>query len=239
MTLLISLASLLLWTAGLDAQIATDPSGHWEGTISAQFGTVRIELDLSKNGNGESTGTFSVPDRKLSGLPLVTLTIDGRSIGFEPVAIGARFHGDIAADGKEISGLFENTAGSIPVTLTRTGDARLFTAPKNVAFAKEFEGTWNGTLDVDGGKRVLLKMANLPDNTATGTVISVDEGGLEMPAAITQNGVNLKLELSTVSGVFAGRLSEDQQELVGTFTTAQGLEIPLTLRRGAGVDAKK
>ena len=72
---------------------------------------------------------------------------------------------------------------------------------------------------------------------AAGVLIAA--GCATPPAAITQNGVNLKLELSTVSGVFAGRLSEDQQELVGTFTTAQGLEIPLTLRRGAGVDAKK
>lgn len=62
---LLSIASLLLWTAGINAQVS-DASGHWEGTVTAQFGTLRIELDLSSNANGEPTGAFSVPERKLN-----------------------------------------------------------------------------------------------------------------------------------------------------------------------------
>jgi hypothetical protein len=77
MQLLFSLASFLFWASGLTTATA-DPWGHWEGTITAQFGTIRIELDLTKSADGTPTATFSVPERKLNGLPMLTLTVDGK-----------------------------------------------------------------------------------------------------------------------------------------------------------------
>jgi hypothetical protein len=237
MQLLFSLASFLLWASGLTAATA-DPWGHWEGTITAQFGTIRIELDLTKSADGTPTATFSVPERKLNGLPMLTLTVDGNTIAFEPAAIGARFKGDVSTDGTELAGIFEASAGTLPVTLTRTGDARVITAPRNAAIEKRFEGTWNGTLYVDGGKRIQLTMANRPDNTSAGTMVSVDEAGLTLPVGIVQDGTTLKLDVPAVSSSYSGALSADGEELVGTFTTSAGIELPLTLRRSAH-DARK
>ena len=237
MQLLFSLASLLLWASGLTTATA-DPWGHWEGSITAQFGTIRIELDLTKSADGTPTATFSVPERKLNGLPMLTLTVDGNTIAFEPAAIGARFKGDLSTDGNELAGLFEASAGTLPVTLTRKGDARVIAPPRNAAVEKRFEGTWNGTLHVDGGKRIQLTMANRPDNTSIGTIVSMDEAGLTLPVGITQDGTTLKLEVPAVSSAYAGTLSADGEELVGTYTTSEGVELPLTLRRSAR-DAKK
>jgi hypothetical protein len=230
MHLLISLASFLLWASGITA--AVEPWGHWEGTVTAQFGTIRIELDLTTTPDGKPTATFSVPDRKLNGLPMMALTVDGSTIAFEPAAIGARFKGDLSADGSELSGTFEASAGSTPVTLTRKGEARVANVPKNAAVSKELEGTWNGTLHVDGGKRVVLRMINLPDGTSTATMISVDEAGLTLPVALIRNGNALTLEVPAVSSTYAGTLSADGQEVVGTYTTHDGFDLPLTLRRG-------
>jgi hypothetical protein len=223
MHLIVSLLSLFLFGA--------EPWGHWEGTISAQFGTVRIELDLTKSADGTPTATFSVPERKLSALPMASLTVDGQTVSFEPAGIGARFKGDISADGSELSGLFEATAGAVPVTLTRKGDARITPAPKSAAIAPELEGTWTGTLDVDGGKRLVLKMVNQPDETSSGTMVSVDEAGLELPVAIVQKSATLRVDVPGVASTYAGTLSTDGRELVGIYTTSQGLELPLTLRR--------
>jgi len=235
MQLLFSLASFLLWATGLTA---AEPWGHWEGTLTAQFGTVRIEFDLTKSTDGTPTATFSVPERKLNGLPMLTLIVDGNTIAFEPAAIGARFKGDLSTDGNELTGLFEASAGSLPVTLTRKGDARVVPAPRNAAIEKRLEGTWNGTLHVDGGKRIQLTMGNRSDNTSIGTIVSMDEAGLTLPVGIKQDGTTLKLEVPAVSSAYAGTLSADGEELVGTYTTSEGVELPLTLRRSAR-DGKK
>jgi hypothetical protein len=174
----------------------------------------------------------------LNGLPMLTLTVDGNTIAFEPAALGARFKGDLSTDGNELAGIFEASAGTVPVTLTRNGDARVITAPRNAAIDKRFEGTWNGTLYVDGGKRIQLTMVNRPDNTSAGTMVSVDEAGLTLPVGIVQDGTTLKLDVPAVSSSYSGALSADGEELVGTFTTSAGIELPLTLRRSAH-DARK
>jgi hypothetical protein len=221
MSTLLSLAALLL-------HLTIDPSGHWEGVISAQFGTIHIELDLTANANGEASGTFSVPERKLKGIPLVSLRIDGKAISFEPAAVGARFQGDFSDDGKSITGMFEGAAGTVPLALTRTGDARVPATPTSGAIGSDLEGVWSGTIEA---KRLVLKLANQANQTASATMISVDEGGLELPIAIVQNGVQVKLDVPGVGSSYAGALSADGKELIGTYTTADGIELALTFRK--------
>jgi len=239
MHLLVTLASLLLWITGANAHFATDPSGHWEGTITAQFGTIRIALDLTKADDGKPTGTFSVPERHLNGLPLLTITVSEKGLAFEPVVIGARFYGDFAADGNSIEGMFEGMSGSVPVTLTRNGEARITPAPRNAAVSKQLEGTWNGTLHADGVKRLMLKVANQADNSAKASMISLDEGMLELPVAIAQHGSDITVTAPMVSSTYTGSLNADGTELVGTYKTADGFELPLTLKRASASDAKK
>jgi len=239
MHLLISLASFLLWASGITVNASVEPWGHWEGTITAQFGTIVIELDLTKTPDGKPAATFSVPERKLNGLPMTMLTVDGTTVAFEPAAIGARFKGDLSADGAELSGTFEAAAGSMPVTLTRKGDAHVAPPLKNAAVSRDLEGTWSGTLHVDGGKRVVLKLINQPDNTSIATMISVDEAGLTLPVAVKQNGSALALQVPAVASSYAATLSADGQELVGTYTTSEGFDLPLTMRRGNIETGKK
>lgn len=231
MSLLLSFtASLLVWT-GIVAGAVAEPWGHWEGSITGQFGTLRIELDLSRSADGAPTARFSAPDRHLNGIPVVTLTLNGRAITFEPAAVHARFQGELSENGDEISGTFEAAAGAVPVTLVRRGDARIAEPPKSAAIAAQLEGTWNGTLDVDGGKRVRLTMVNQPDGMSSGTMVSLDEDNLELPIAITQTGQRVKLDVPAVSSTYAATLSADGLELVGTYATPQGIELPLTLRK--------
>ena len=239
MSVLLSLASILLSLSGVTVTAAANPSGHWEGTLSAQFGNVVIELDLVTSADGKPAATFSVPERHLVGLPMLSLSIDGNTIAFEPAAIGARFKGDVSADGSAITGRFEASAGSLPVTLTRTGPAHVITAPTNDAVSREFEGTWNATLHVDGGKRLVLTMQNHADHTATANIVSLDEAGLSLPVAVVAHGTSIAVQVPAVSSQFTGALSADGQELGGTFTTADGFEFPLTFRRGPASDAKK
>ena len=215
------------------AQTAVDPSGHWEGTIQVPDMPVKVEVDLTRNSRGELSGTFTQTQR-LNGLPLTNLAIDNRSVTFQikGSAAGERlFNGDVSEDGRSITGKFAQAGYSMPFALTRTGDAKIEAAPKSAPIGKALEGTWNGTLDVNGVQRQLvLTMANQPDGTATGSFTNVDEG-LEIPVTmITQDASKVTLEIRAVAGSYSGTLNAEGTELIGTLTQGSAT-LPLTLRR--------
>ena len=72
---------------------------------------------------------------------------------------------------------------------------------------KDVEGTWEGTLDVNGTTlRLRLNLTNASAG-ATGVLVSVDQNNVEIPiSTITQENARLKLILSTISGAFDGEL---------------------------------
>jgi len=224
--------TMLFGNSFIHAQISNDPAGHWEGTITMPMGELRFEIDLARDGAGTMSGTIGIPDQKLKGLPLTSVAIDGSAVTF---AIrggqGGTFRATLSADGRSMSGKASNPEGEVPFNLARTGEARIVAAPKSARIGKEMEGTWTGTLDVRGGMRVILKMANQPDGTSTGTMVSVDEGNLELAVAIAQQGSTIKLAAPVTGSEYVGTLSADRNEIVGTLTTAQGLALPLTLRK--------
>lgn len=231
--MLLIAALLLLPASSLRAQTAVDPSGHWEGAVHAPNMEVKIEIDLAKNSKGELAGTFS--GRDVKGLPLARVVVEGKSISFH-AREDQTFKGTISADGTSMSGELTGTdptgkAFSVPFSLTRTGDARIEPPAKSAPIGKELEGTWNGTLEVQGKQlRLVLKMANQSDFTSTGSIVTLDQGALEVPVAITQKGSSVSLDAKVIGGSFSGTLNPEGTELAGTWTQG-ALVLPLTFRR--------
>jgi hypothetical protein len=234
-TRMLVVAALLPGLASsLNAQNSVDPSGHWEGTIQASGMEVRVEIDLARNSKGELAGTFGQPAEHLTGLPLTNFTVDGRSVSFQIKggAPGDRaFKATLSADGTSMSGDFaSHQVGTVAFILNRTGDPRIEATPRSAAIGKEFEGTWNGTLDANGMQlRLVLTMANQPDGTATGSLVNVDEG-LEIPiTTITQKASSITLDVKAVRGSYSGALNPEGTELAGTLTQGAAT-LPLTFR---------
>jgi hypothetical protein len=77
--------------------------------------------------------------------------------------------------------------------------------------------------------RLVAKLSNQADGTATGTLVSLDQGGAEIPiASVVQDGAHLKLLVPAVVGNYEGDLKDGQ--LTGTWT--QGPRTwPLVLKR--------
>src|SRR5262245_60421208 len=130
---------------------SVDPSGHWEGAITIPGGEIPFQIDLAKNAAGKLIATYSRPENGLKALPLAHVTLDGRAIAFDlTVDGGAKFQGFFDADGTTISGDVTAPIGSAPFSLTRTGDAQVIAAPRNAPISQALEGTWNGTLALEG-----------------------------------------------------------------------------------------
>jgi hypothetical protein len=230
-------APLLLWAPCLHAQAPADPSGHWEGAIRAPDKEVKIEVDLAKNRAGEFSGTISIPAENLKGLPLKKVAVEGRSVNFY-ARTDQPFTGVLSADGKSLSGGLSVSGYTATVSMIRTGDPRIEPAARMAPIRKELEGTWNGTLDVKGTQlRLVLTLLNQSDGTASGNIVNLDEGMLEIPVSmITQAGSSLTLDLKIIGGSYTGVLSHDGAELAGTYR--QGALVAPLMFRHAPAEAK-
>jgi hypothetical protein len=224
-------ASLLICAppTALRAQSA-DPSGHWEGSVEIPGRTLPFEIDLAKDAKGALMGTLSGTD--VRNLPLTRVAVTGRSVTLQ-ASSDQPYNGELSADGKTMSGTVILSGYSLPLELTRTGDARIEPPPTSAPVTKAFEGTWEGTLNAGRGPlRLVLTITNQPNGRATAHVISLDEGGLLIPVVITQNASGVSYVATVVPSSWAGRLSADGTELAGTFT--QGFaSLPLIFRRGS------
>jgi len=219
-TLLVA-AAVLGTTTFLRAQGPADPSGHWQGAIHVPNQEIAIEVDLTRNTAGDARGTFSGVNIK--GYPLSDIVIDGAALTFKlKVDGGGAFSGKLSADGKVLSGEFTANAGGyiLPFDLSRSGDARFEAPAKNPRIGKELEGTWSGTLEVNGAPmRILLKMANQADGSSTGSLVNLDQGTVDIPVStITQTAANVTFDVKVVNGSFSGAVNAAGTELTGTWS---------------------
>ena len=228
----IALAALLLSPAHLLYAQTVDPAGHYEGTVSSPAGELTLEIDLSRTANGQLAGTLTIPAQKLRGFPLTNVAVKGREVSFDiATSGGGYFRGEL--DEKGISGEFSTQMGAVLLDFERGGAAHLYALPASRAIGKELEGEWKGTLDVDGGMRVIVNLANQADGTSSGKFVSVDENNLSIPVVIAQDGTRVTLSLPMIGGSYVGTVNAAGTEVSGTYTTSRGLALPLALKRSA------
>jgi hypothetical protein len=232
----VAVVMFLLTTASLRAQTAVDPSGHWEGLVQAPGMDVAFQIDFAKSGS-TIIGAVSVPAQQLTGLPLQRVVVDGRSIKFQ-ARTDQSFDGTMSDDGGSISGSYYIDGAAVPFTMTRKGEARIAAPVTGGRIGKDLEGRWNGTIDVNGGLKLVLTMTNHPDGTSTGALVNLGEGGLEIPVRITQDGARVTLDVPALGGgSYAGTLNENGTELTGIYSQG-GRSVPLIFKRAAGEDRK-
>jgi hypothetical protein len=210
---------------------AIDPSGHWQGAVELPSGpAIGFEVDFRRDAAGGLSGSVSIPAQRISGLPLLKVAVDGASITFYARAdqtLGAT----LSADGASMTGEFVTANGSAPFTLARQGEARPDPAPTSPRISKELEGDWSAALDVNGVHMGLeLRLANQPDGTATGRLVNISQGGLQLPLLVAQTASSVTLESTAVPGSFAGALDAAGTELTGTWTEGAAA-VPVTFRR--------
>jgi uncharacterized protein len=98
--------------------------------------------------------------------------------------------------------------------------------------AKDFAGSWHGTLEAGGQKlRVVVTLTKSDAGAYTGKLDSLDQGATIPIDTITVNGDALRLEIKSAAIVFEGTLNKERTELTGTFTQG-GQPFPLSFKRG-------
>ncbi len=224
------LGALLAPSALVLAQTGEPPSGHWEGAIEVPGQPLKIEIDLEKRGE-KWEGTIAIPVQGLKGFPLSGIVAQGGAVSFGLSGIpgSPTFKGSISKDGKSLAGEYSQGGGTMPFVVTRTGEAKIEPPPKSTPISKELEGSWEGALDVNGTTlRLVFKLSNGAGG-AKGTLVSLDQGGAEIPlTAIVQTGSHVKFLVQAVAGTYEGDLKDGQ--LTGTWSQGPGT-LPLVLKR--------
>ena len=229
-TRLVSVAAAFLFFAPVAfAQTAIDPSGHWQGAVQLPGREVAVEADFSRNSRGELSGTINTPDEAIRGLPLRIVTMTGSSIRFEARS-DQPFAATLSTDGKAMVGEYTMAGYSLRFNMSRTGEAEIFERETSAPIAKQLEGSWHGTLSAGGRSlRLTLRLANRADGTGTGSLVSLDEGGLEIPVVVAQDAMAVTISAGITGSTFSGALTADGTELAGTFTQ-RAFSAPLTFR---------
>src|SRR4029453_9853276 len=96
---------------------------------------------------------------------------------------------------------------------------------------KDFEGSWQGTLEAGGQKlRLVVTVTKSDAGAYAGKLVSLDQGATIPIDTITVNGDAVRWEIKSPAIVFEGALNKERTELTGTFTQGDQ-QIPLTLKR--------
>jgi dipeptidyl aminopeptidase/acylaminoacyl peptidase len=97
--------------------------------------------------------------------------------------------------------------------------------------AKDFEGSWHGTLEAAGQKlRLVVSVTKSEAGVYAGKLESLDQGATIAIDTITINGDAVRWEIKSPAIVFEGVLNKERTELTGTFTQG-GQQLPLTFKR--------
>jgi dienelactone hydrolase len=97
--------------------------------------------------------------------------------------------------------------------------------------SRDFDGSWQGTLDAGGQKlRLAVTVTKSAAGVYAGKLDSLDQGATITIDTITVNGDAVRWETKSPAIVFEGTLNKERTELTGQFMQG-GLQVPLTFTR--------
>ncbi len=103
--------------------MASRLAGRWAGTLNAPGKPLRLVLVLKPDPATGLTATLDSPDQGRSGMPVSRLTVNGSTVRAELGYAGAAFEGVLDSDGSEISGVWRQGGGSMPLSLRKEAAA--------------------------------------------------------------------------------------------------------------------
>ena len=221
---------------------AADPAigARWEGAIRIPGRDLPLIVDLAQERTGGWTGSAIVPGLGIKGAPLSNIVVTGSDISFELAnALGAPPYGPAAFKatlaGNTMTGEMRQAGNAAQFALTRTGPSQVEPPLRSTPVARELESQWVGEFELGGYPRhVTMTLENHAQAGATAKLVIVGKQTTDLPVdLVIQDGRILRVESSPNQVAFEGRIDNESREIKGTFELGP-LELPLTLRRGAG-----
>jgi RNA polymerase sigma factor (sigma-70 family) len=218
----------------------SDLQGYWKGTVKAGNATLRVALKIAERADGTFRATGDSPDQGSKDVEATSVAYQRPTVRVEFGGISGVFEGAVDDSDRVITGTLTQGGKSMPLTLERSrpeiaqGQDAAIEAQKDYSHTgpNDLPGHWQGTLDVKqaGIKlRLAFNIAKMPDGKFSCTMISLDQGGAEIPASMIQFvPPNLRLEWTAIGGAYNAKL--ENGKLTGVWRQGGG-PLPLVLER--------
>ncbi|MGO9454358.1 MAG: serine hydrolase domain-containing protein [Candidatus Binataceae bacterium] len=219
--LLLSLAAAIAF-----AQKPADVTGDWFGVLQVKRGSLHLALHVTADSAGKLSVTLDSLDQNAMGLPGSDAALKGNSFSFEIPSVAGTYTGTLGADGKSISGTW-NQGVPLPLVFIHQSAATAV-KPADVA------GDWNGAWLVGGGsQRLALHVKADSAGKLSVTLDFLDQHTMGVPGNAVLKGHYFSFEVPSIAGTYTGSLDDDVKSSRGTWS-AGGVTMPLVLIRQGG-----
>jgi hypothetical protein len=218
----------------------SDLQGYWQGTLKPGNTTLRVEMKIAERADGTFRVAGDSPDQGARDIEATAVTYHRPTLKIEFGGIGGHYEGAVDDSDRVITGNWMQGDKPLPLTLERAKPETTAALDPAIEAQKDYSytspndlpGHWQGTLDVKqaGVKlRLAVNIARLPDGKFSCTMISLDQGGAEIPANTVQySSPNVHLEWGAIGGSFYGKL--ENGKISGVWRQGGGA-LPLVLER--------
>jgi uncharacterized protein len=100
-------------------------AGDWSGTLTVSGQQLHLALHLTPGDHGAFAARMDSIDQGANGIPCSEVTVQGEAFSFAVPAINGHYAGQIAADGKTITGTWSQGPLSLPLNWTRGNTYKL------------------------------------------------------------------------------------------------------------------
>jgi hypothetical protein len=242
--LLAFLSSALLFASPALAAPATNSLvGNWLGTLDTGSAKLRVLFKVTETYSGVLTAKLDSLDQGARDNDVNAITVKDNAVRLEVSAVKGVFSGTMDGAAKKISGTWEQTGHSLPLTLERhEGDVSVIPSEKlspeelaaSKVAARKLAGTWNGILTAGGTPLHLkVKITKTPAGAATGTIVSVDQSSNDIPlTGITCKESTVHFEARGIGASYDATLSPAGMMLAGKWHQS-GQTMPLDFKKSA------
>lgn len=225
-------SGLLIVIALMPIQAQQSKPGIGGDYVGVLGGALHLRLHLKADAKGDLSGSLDSLNQGAMGLECADFHLDGEALSFSVPVVHGSWKGTVSADGKTLSGTWDQ--GS-PMPL-------VFTRDTFVAAAKpsRVDGIWLGTLQAGGSSlRVQLHVKSDSNGQEFCTLDSLDQHVMGLDCAKVALSVgDFSFDVPGVGGHYEGKLSADGNTLTGTWSQNKN-PLPLTLTRQAAEIAVK
>jgi serine-type D-Ala-D-Ala carboxypeptidase/endopeptidase len=215
---------LFLWICLASAVAAETPKVG--GDYAGLLGPLHLKLHLKAGAGSALDGTLDSIDQGAMALPCANVRLEQKTLSFEVPSVRGKWHGTVSDDGTTLTGSWSQGA-EMPLVFRREEAFDAAEKPSAV------DGIWLGTIEAPGAKlRVQVQVKSDRRGKEYCSLDSLDQGANGLPCDnVRFEDHRFSFEVPVVHGHWSGTLSENGNQLNGTWS--QGRDLPLELTRQA------
>ena len=106
-------------------------AGNWQGTLTTPAAQNRVVARITKTPDGKFEGRiFPIDQGSSAGLPVTSISVDGRNVKWRVDGIAAAYEGNFAADGNAINGALTQPTNVATLNLVRATPQNAWAIPE-------------------------------------------------------------------------------------------------------------